>query len=135
MTLEENTPLGEKLARGSSNQADEEQQRAFFLLTAAYLEAWGYLHYEISNFARGESACPAQRQVLAAGALSRPGARAHSFDGRARRWNVPSVADYCRLLGEGRAPTAGEEYLTTEQRCLEALCLGLAPGRGWPWPT
>ena len=126
LTLEEHTPLGQSWVRGEFRPADEEQQRAFFLLTAEYLEARGYLHYEISNFARGESCLSRHnakywQQVPYLGL----GPGAHSFDGRARRWNVPSVADYCRLLGEGRAPTAGEEHLTAAQRHLEILCLGL----------
>ena len=39
LTIEAKTPLGQKLARGEIKPADEEQQRAFFLITADYLEA------------------------------------------------------------------------------------------------
>ena len=131
LTIEKNTPLGKKQARGEIEPLDEEQQRSFFLLTAEYLEDRGYRHYEISNFARGERHISRHntkywQQVPYLGL----GPAAHSFDGRVRRWNVSSVAAYCRLLGEGRAPTAGEELLTSSQRHLETLCLGLRTKNG-----
>ena len=53
LTIEHNTPLGKQQARGEIEPVDEERQRSF-LLTAEYLEGRGYLHYEISNFARQE---------------------------------------------------------------------------------
>ena len=118
--------MGKKQAQGQIEPVGEEQQRAFFLLTAKYLEDRGYRHYEISNYARGERHISRHnskywQQVPYLGL----GPAAHSFDGRMRRWNVTSVEEYCRLLGEGRAPIAGEELLTETQRRLEALCLGL----------
>ncbi len=110
---------------------DEERQRFFFLLTAEYLEGRGYLHYEISNFARQEHHISRhntkywqQEPYLGLGPA------AHSFDGRVRSWNVRSVAEYCLRLEEGRAPTAGEELLTESQQHLETLCLGLRTKNG-----
>jgi len=46
------TPMARLVARGEISLPDEETQREFFLLTANFLTARGYLHYEISNFAR-----------------------------------------------------------------------------------
>ncbi len=131
LTIEANTPLGKKRAQGQIEPVSEEQQRAFFLLTAAYLEERGYLQYEISNYARGDRHISRHnskywRHVPYLGL----GPAAHSFDGSIRRWNVSSVEEYCRLLGEGRAPKAGEELLTATQRRLEALCLGLRTRQG-----
>jgi len=131
LTIAKNTPLGKKQARGEIEPLDEERQRSLFLLTAEYLEGRGYRHYEISNFARGERHISRHntkywQQVPYLGL----GPGAHSFDGRVRRWNVSAVAAYCRLLGEGRVPTAGEELLTPSQRHLETLCLGLRTKNG-----
>ncbi len=131
LTLEEHTPLGRQWARGEFRQAEEEQQRAFFLLTSEHLGARGYLHYEVSNFAREESYVSRHnskywQQIPYLGL----GPAAHSYDGRRRHWNVSSVAAYCRMLGEGRAPLAGQEELTAEQRRLETLCLGLRTRQG-----
>ena len=41
-----------RVARGELSLPDEETQREFFLLTANFLTARGYLHYEVANFAR-----------------------------------------------------------------------------------
>lgn len=126
LTIEANTPLGRKQVQGEFEPATEELQRTMFLLTAAYLDDRGYLHYEISNFAREEPHISRHnskywQQVPYLGL----GPAAHSFDGWRRWWNVRSLEEYCRLLGEGKAPIAGEELLTETQRRLEALCLGL----------
>jgi oxygen-independent coproporphyrinogen III oxidase len=58
------------------------------------------------------------------------GPAAHSFDGRRRWWNLPSVDDYCSSLNHGAAPVAGEEFLTPEQIRLETLALGFRTRAG-----
>ena len=132
LTIEENTPLGKKQARGEIEPVGEEQQRAFFCSPPHTWRIRGYRQYEISNFARGVHYISRHnskywQQVPYLGL----GPAAHSFDGRMRRWNVSSVAEYCRLLGEGRAPLAGQEELLAEtQRRLETLCLGLRTRQG-----
>ncbi|MDD5643075.1 MAG: radical SAM family heme chaperone HemW, partial [Syntrophales bacterium] len=52
LTYEPGTPLGRKKVRGEVIPATEEEERDFFLFTSRFLEERGYLHYEISNFAR-----------------------------------------------------------------------------------
>ncbi len=42
-----------------------------------------------------------------------------------RWWNVKSVREYCRLLGEGKTPVAGSESLSREQYDLETFDLAL----------
>jgi oxygen-independent coproporphyrinogen-3 oxidase len=131
LTIEEHTLLGKKQAQGEFKPATEELQRTMFLLTAEYLEDRGYLHYEISNFSRGERYISRHnskywQQVPYLGL----GPAAHSFDGRRRWWNVRSLEEYCRMLGEGRAVVAGEELLTETQQRLETLCLGLRTRQG-----
>jgi oxygen-independent coproporphyrinogen III oxidase len=131
LTIEADTPLGKKFAGGEFVPVAEEQQRSFFLLTSEYLAERGYLHYEVSNFALEEHYLARHnskywQQVPYLGL----GPAAHSFHGRRRCWNVRSLQEYCRILGEGRAPIAGEEYLTVTQHHLETLCLGLRTRTG-----
>jgi putative oxygen-independent coproporphyrinogen III oxidase len=131
LTLEEHTPLGRQQGRGEFEAVGEEGQRRFFLLTAAYLESRGYRQYEISNFARGVNYIARHNSKYWRGApYLGLGPAAHSYEGRRRHWNVSSVAAYCRMLGEGRAPLAGQEELTAEQRRLETVCLGLRTSNG-----
>jgi len=125
MTLEAETPLGKLLQDGSLKALPEESARALFLLTSQFLEDRGYLHYEISNFARGEQYrsrhnCKYWEHVPYLGL----GPAAHSFCGRTRWWNVRSLDGYSRTLAQGQTPTEGRESLSAEQLHLEKLFLG-----------
>ncbi|MBW1798778.1 MAG: radical SAM family heme chaperone HemW, partial [Deltaproteobacteria bacterium] len=126
MTYSEGTPFGNKLAQGRITQMGEEEERAFFLLTSRFLEQEGYLHYEISNFARDKKHVSRHnlkywRHVPYLGI----GPGAHSFLEGRRWWNIESVSDYCRMLSNGCPPVEETETLSEEQRRLEMLYLGL----------
>jgi oxygen-independent coproporphyrinogen III oxidase len=126
MTFEERTPFGRMKAEGTIARADEETERTFFLLTSRFLEEHGFIHYEISNFARNETSRSHHnhkywRHIPYLGL----GPAAHSFDGATRWWNLRSVKQYCRALDEASPPVEGSETLTTEQFRLERLYLGM----------
>ncbi len=126
LTVAGGTPLHEMQRRGVARMPGDSEGESLFLATARCLERAGYLHYEISNYARGEENISRHnskywRHVPYLGL----GPSAHSFRKDRRWWNCRSVADYCRVLGEGRMPVSGEEVLTPGQLELESLCLGL----------
>ena len=52
LTIEANTPLGVKHQKGEFALPGEEMQYNFFMKTAKWLKEAGYLHYEVSNFAK-----------------------------------------------------------------------------------
>ncbi len=138
LTYAEGTPLGRRKARGEVAAATEEEERNFFLCTSRFLEERGYLHYEISNFARksgpGRAPCYSRhnrkywRHVPYLGL----GPGAHSFQDGVRWWNVSSVEQYCQSLAQGKAPVEEREVLSAEQLRLEALYLGLRTREGVP---
>jgi putative oxygen-independent coproporphyrinogen III oxidase len=138
LTLAPETPMGRRLAAGSLTPPDEETQRQFFLLTANFLTARGYLHYEVANFARqGPQAgslchyvCRHNLKYWNRTPCLGLGPAAHSFDGRRRWWNGASVGKYCVSLNAGAAPVAGSECLTPEQIRLETLALGFRTREG-----
>jgi oxygen-independent coproporphyrinogen-3 oxidase len=126
LTLENGTPLARRQAEGQFPALPEEQAREFFLMTSTFLEAQGYHHYEISNFARGadyrsrhNSKYWNHTPYLGLG----PAAHSHRDGGR--WWNHPWLEDYCQALNQGEAPVAGREVLTVEERRLEAIFLGM----------
>ncbi|HUH65965.1 MAG TPA: radical SAM family heme chaperone HemW [Syntrophales bacterium] len=126
MTFSEGTPFGRMKAEGRIAVTDEETERDFFLLTSRFLQERGFIHYEVSNFARGEASCSRHngkywRHVPYLGL----GPAAHSFDGARRWWNLRSVKQYCRAIEGGSRPIEGSEILTDEQLRLERLCLGM----------
>ncbi len=131
LTVEAGTPLAAMIAAGDHALPDEDLQCRYFLRTSEVLEETGYLHYEVSNFAREErfrsrhnSKYWDHTPYLGLG----PGA--HSFDGTRRWWNHRNVAVYIQELRAGKRPVVAEEELDTEQLRLEALCLGLRTAAG-----
>lgn len=130
-TVEEGTPCGEMRDRGLIRPLGEVRERAMFILTSGVLEEAGYLHYEISNYARGgESVCRHNMKYWRHVPYLGLGPSAHSFEGGERWWNLASVAAYCRALDRGEAPVAGRETLSGEQLDLEVLLLGLRTREG-----
>jgi oxygen-independent coproporphyrinogen-3 oxidase len=126
LTVAGGTPLHDMQGRGAVRMPGEDEGECLFLATAQCLEKAGYVHYEISNYARGETNVSRHnskywRHVPYLGL----GPAAHSFKDGRRWWNRRSVTGYCGALGEGRTPVIGEEVLTSEQLELESLCLGL----------
>ena len=131
MTISEGTPFYRMLRQGRIQAPGKERERAFFLLTSAYLEENGYVHYEISNFAREERTMSRHnikywRHVPYLGL----GPSAHSFLKGLRWWNLRSVDGYCQALDCGRRPVEDREQLTEEQVHLEFLFLGFRTREG-----
>jgi putative oxygen-independent coproporphyrinogen III oxidase len=132
------TPLARWVARGEISLPDEETQREFFLLTANFLTARGYLHYEVANFARqGPQAgslchycCRHNVKYWTRTPYLGLGPAAHSFNAGRRWWNFSSVGDYCASLNAGRPPVAETETLTPEETRLETLALGFRTREG-----
>ena len=103
------------VARGEISLPDEETQREFFLLTANFLTARGYLHYEVANFARqGPQAgslchycCRHNLKYWTRTPYLGLGPAAHSFLAGRRWWNFSSVEEYCLVSERGRSPGGG----------------------------
>lgn len=126
LTIEEETPFGKMREKGDIHAPDEETQRELFILTSSFLEQEGYLHYEISNYAKGsEYICRHNMKYWRHFPYLGLGPSAHSFRGNRRWWNQKSVKGYCEVLASGRRPVAGEELLSKEQQDLESVMLGL----------
>jgi oxygen-independent coproporphyrinogen-3 oxidase len=125
LTIHEGTPFWEIQARGEIEPLDEEKESAFFIRTSAFLEEKGYIHYEVSNFAKGEeNLCRHNLKYWSRTPYLGLGPSAHSFQEGVRWWNHRDLEAYCRALAEGKAPVAGSETLTPEQVYLETILLG-----------
>jgi oxygen-independent coproporphyrinogen-3 oxidase len=130
LTLEEGTPLAEKCSRGEIVLPEDAVQADFFYNTSKLLEENGYLHYEVSNFARPGRESRHNRKYWNHVPYLGFGPAAHSFDGRRRWWNHRSFTTYRKDLAAGRPPVADSELLTEEQLRLEALFLGVRTRKG-----
>jgi len=126
LSLEPDTPFGRMKSEGLIEPLSEAQQADFFLLTSEHLEANGYIHYEISNFASDpEHMSRHNRKYWCHAPYLGLGPAAHSFQNDVRWWNVRSVEQYCLAVEGGKPPVAESEALSPEQLRLEALYLGL----------
>ncbi len=137
LTIEKGTVFSSMVQEGRLTlPAESRLQRemaGLFLLTSRFLEGEGYIHYEVSNFARGEARVSRHnfkywRHVPYLGL----GPSAHSFGGATRWWNVRSVDRYLSLLQTGQSAVEGSENLTHEQLTLESIALGLRTKDGCP---
>jgi putative oxygen-independent coproporphyrinogen III oxidase len=131
LSLDGKTPLYKKYAAEGIKLPKEKEQLKFFLTTDEILENAGYIHYEVSNFARRENLKSKHNMkywqhvpYLGLGPV------AHSFLGNKRWWNKPFVNKYLKEITQGKMPVENTEELTAEQLQLEALFLGLRTKAG-----
>lgn len=133
LTIEEKTVFGRWLHKGRIHPVDEEAAANQMAMLIAILESAGFIHYEISNFARPghmsrhNSAYWQNLPYLGIG----PGA--HSYDGSSRQYNIANNALYLRSLQAGTIPAQQEklskqdqanEYLLTRLRTIWGIHLG-----------
>ncbi len=130
LTVEERTPLARWISRGAASPPDDERYAAEYLLAHERLAAAGYHFYEISNTARDGQRSRHNSAYWSGRSYVGLGPAAHSFDGRARRWNLSAWEAYRRAVQTGRSPIESEEVLTPEQRDLERLYLSLRTDEG-----
>jgi putative oxygen-independent coproporphyrinogen III oxidase len=133
LTVSRGTPLWEMQEAGLFDPPDEEKERRLFLTASDVLEGQGFVHYEVSNFARGNlHVCRHNVKYWERTPYLGLGPSAHSFQGDTRWWNHRSVQEYCRDLNRGRRPVRGSECLSEEQAELERLSLQLRTRSGTP---
>jgi oxygen-independent coproporphyrinogen-3 oxidase len=131
LTVEPETPLGIRYRQGAFSLPDEILQYEFFMKTAEMLEDAGYVHYEVSNFARDMTLASRHNQKYWDHTpYLGLGPSAHSFAANLRWWNYRSVDCYIAALKSGNPPVEASEGLTMEQLQLEALYLGLRTKKG-----
>ncbi|PWT99648.1 MAG: coproporphyrinogen III oxidase [Bacteroidetes bacterium] len=133
LTVEPKTALKKLIETKKVPDVDAEQQSRQFLLLMEKLEAEGYDHYEISNFA-----VPGKRSRHNSSYwMGKPyygfGPAAHSYDGiNTRSWNIANNALYIKSISAGQIPFEKEElndsqklneYIMTSLRTMEGMSL------------
>ena len=134
LTIEEGTPLFDQMRNEKlkMRNEDEELERQMYETLIDRLEAAGYEHYEISNFAR-----PGYRSRHNSGYWNGTpyiglGAAAHSYDGHIRSWNIADIHQYIDGIESGKrlfdseaieGDTRYNDRLTVALRTREGLDL------------
>src|SRR5881396_3556859 len=132
LTVEERTPLARWISRGAARPSEDDRYADEYLLAHMRLAACGYRFYEVSNAERDGHRSRHNSAYWSGRAYLGLGPAAHSFDGRARRWNLAAWETYRRALAAGRSAVDAEEVLSEEQRELERLYLALRTDAGMP---
>jgi len=126
LTVEEKTALHHFIKAGKVPPVEEEKAaRQFEYLMEKSKEA-GYIHYEISNFARPGRYARHNSSYWQGEPYLGIGPAAHSFDSRHRRWNVANNALYVKALAQ--TPPAAyyeEELLSPADQFNEYIMTGL----------
>jgi putative oxygen-independent coproporphyrinogen III oxidase len=132
LTIEPATPLGRKVASGVAATPDPDLQADMFELACGLLGGAGYLHYEVSNWARPGYECRHNLGYWRRGAYLGLGAGAHGFRGGVRSWNVRPPQEYLRLVEANQLPVGGSEMLEPADAYLEEVFLRLRTFEGIP---
>jgi oxygen-independent coproporphyrinogen-3 oxidase len=130
LEIDEGSRLGrESLAGGSRYGAgaipSDDAIADFYEGACARLEAHGYEHYEISNWALPSRRSRHNLKYWQREPYTGFGAGAHSFDGSTRWANVHDSARYTAFIEQGISPREQIEAVTPSQALEEEFFLGL----------
>jgi len=129
LTVEPKTALAKMIETHRSENVDADKQARHFALLTKALQAKGFEHYEISNFAlpgfrsRHNSSYWQGKPYLGLGPS------AHSFNGRSRQWNVANNNLYLKSIAGNIIPFE-EEALTGTQQLNEYIMTALRTAEG-----
>lgn len=108
LSYEPGTRLDAMRISGKVREADEATVEAMYATLCETTSRAGYVHYEISNFALPGREAIHNSAYWDSSPYIGLGPGAHSFDGRRRSYNPPSLKDYIAARGHGTGVTEDE---------------------------
>ncbi len=131
LSLDRKTPLYKQYKQEGLDLPSEKEALDFFITTSKILAEAGYIHYEVSNFARNRKfESRHNRKYWNHEPYLGLGPAAHSFSGNRRWWNKANVKTSLKDIGSGRKPVARSEKLSKNELALESLFLGMRTADG-----
>jgi oxygen-independent coproporphyrinogen-3 oxidase len=125
LTWERGTRFLGLLNRGALERAEEDLERRMFEGAIERLEAGGFEHYEVSNFARPGHRCRHNEGYWDCRPWEAFGPGAARFDGRTRTTNHRSPFTWMRRVDAGLDPAADHDRMTAEGAARERIVVGL----------
>jgi oxygen-independent coproporphyrinogen-3 oxidase len=126
LTLEDGTPMATAIARGELPEPDPDLAADMYELAQERLAAAGFVHYEISNWARtGGFLCRHNLIYWRNQPYLGLGAGAHSWFGGVRWSNTALPARYVSQVFCGERCVEAEEAIDPELEMGETIMLGL----------
>ncbi len=130
LTYEKGTRLWKQRQRGEVRPLDEETELAFYTAAMDRLEAAGFAHYEISNFARPGYRCRHNQVYWANHAYFGFGVGAARYVDGVRELNTRDLASYLRRVHAGESAVFQSERLEPHERALETVAIQLRRAEG-----
>ncbi|MFM9403470.1 radical SAM family heme chaperone HemW [Myroides odoratimimus] len=124
LTVEERTALNKLIKKGVIPSPEEEVAHQHFMLLIETLKSNGYIHYELSNFAKSGYYSKNNSAYWLGKKYLGIGPSAHSFDGVHRSWNIANNSLYIKDISEDKLPREIEELNLTD-RYNEYIMTGL----------
>ena len=125
LTWEQGTAFAAARRRGELAAAPEDLERAMFEAAIDRLEAAGYEHYEVSNFARPGHRCRHNEAYWDCRPWEAFGPGAARFDGRTRITNHRSTTTWIKRVLGGEDYTGDVDAMSAEEAARERLVVGL----------
>jgi oxygen-independent coproporphyrinogen-3 oxidase len=125
LKIEEGTLFGRQLEQGLLKEFDDELALEMYKMTHEYLSGAGYVHYEISNYAKPGYQCRHNQVYWRCQPYLGLGAGAHSFLPPERIENVEDITTYLEMVQKNQFPQAACEKQTPNMAMSEAMFMGL----------
>jgi oxygen-independent coproporphyrinogen-3 oxidase len=130
LTWEQGTAFATARRRGELAAAPEDLEWAMFEAAIDRLEAAGYEHYEVSNFARPGHRCRHNEAYWDCRPWEAFGPGAARFDGRTRTTNHRSTTTWMTRVLAGEDFSGDVDAMSAEEAARERLVVGLRRGGG-----
>jgi oxygen-independent coproporphyrinogen III oxidase len=129
MTIEPKTVLENMIAKKQEKPINPEHAATQFEYLMLAMQRQGYLHYEISNYAKPNHFARHNTNYWRGVSYLGLGPSAHSFNGIARQWNVANNALYIKSLQQNIVPYE-EEILSFQSHFNEYVMIHLRMQEG-----
>lgn len=132
LTVEPRTALNKLIQTGKIAAPNDEVAQEHFAILVETLESKGFIHYELSNFAKENYFSKNNSAYWLGKKYIGIGPSAHSYNGVSRSWNVANNPIYLKSIQEDRLPNENEilsvtdrynEYIMTSLRTIWGVSL------------
>ena len=124
LTVEPKTALNKLIQTGKIAAPNDEVAQEHFAILVDTLESKGFIHYELSNFAKENYFSMNNSAYWLGKKYIGIGPSAHSYDGVSRCWNVANNPIYIKSIQEDKLPNE-TEILSVTDRYNEYIMTGL----------
>jgi oxygen-independent coproporphyrinogen-3 oxidase len=125
LTPEKSTPLYKGIEQGSITLPDEEVVTGMYYRCIDILKEHGYVHYEISNFAKPGYECIHNLNYWNRGEYLGVGTGAHSFLNARRSGNIMDVTKYIESIVKEEIPVSENLDVNGVEAIKEFIFLGM----------